>query len=43
MCPIFDGSVLTDFEKYEKNDLAPINIDLNIYSIFGAALQIVLP
>ena len=42
MCPIFDGSVLTDFEKYEKNYLAPINMDLKDYSILGAYLQIVL-
>ena len=36
MCPSFDGSVLTDFEKYE-------NMDLKDYSILGAYLQIVLP
>ena len=43
MCPIFDGSMLTDFEKYEKNHLAPINIDLKDYWILGTSLQIVLP
>ena len=24
MCPIFDGSVLTDFEKYEKITWLPV-------------------
>ena len=43
MCRIFNGFVLTDFEKYEKNHLAPINMDLKDYSILGASLQIVLP
>ena len=42
MCPIFDDLVLTNFEKYEKNHFAPINMDLQDYSISGAYLQIVL-
>ncbi len=43
MYSIFDGSVLTDFEKYEKNHLSPINMDLEDYSILVSHLQIVLP
>ena len=42
MCPIFDGSKLTDFEKCEKNHLPPTNMDLKDYSILDASFQIVL-
>ena len=48
MCPIFDGVFPTDFEKYGKKHLAPMNIEygpkeLGTYSIWDASNQIVLP
>jgi len=40
MCPIFDGSVLADFEKYEKITWLPV---MWTYPILGAFPETVLP